>query len=66
MRQKNMRLIIVGATLIGAAVAFFLFFMSVASRSNDPTALMQTVGQVSGVVAAIGIVMMVFGYIGKR
>jgi nitrate reductase gamma subunit len=66
MRRKNWRLVIVGFVLVLAAPAFFLFFLSIASKSNDPAALMQTVGQVAGVVGAIGLVMLVIGLIGRK
>ena len=66
MRQKNMRLVIVGVVLMLAAPAFFVFFLSIAQKSNDPATLMQTVGQVSGVVGAIGLFMLVFGLIWKK
>jgi hypothetical protein len=66
MRERNMRLVIVGAVLIALAIGFFLFFTTIAGRSNDPVALMQTVGQVSGVVGAIGVVMMIVGFVGKK
>ena len=66
MRQPNKRVAITGAVLVAAAVAFFLFFLTIASKSNDPKALMETVGQVSGVAGAIGIVMIVLGLRGKN
>ncbi len=66
MRQKNMRVVITGAVLLVLAAAFFLFMMTMAPKSNDPRALMETVGQVSGVVGGIAIVMMIFGLIGKK
>jgi hypothetical protein len=44
----------------------FLFMQTMMPRSNDPVALMQTVGQVSGVVGALGLVMLIFGLIGKK
>jgi len=47
------------------AVAFFLGMQTIAPRSNDPVAMMQTVGQVAGVVAALGAVMAVIGLIGR-
>lgn len=65
MRQKNWRLI-VGGVLIVVAVGFFLFMMGIAPQSNDPAELMTTVGQVSGVVTAISIVMIVYGFMGKK
>jgi hypothetical protein len=66
MRQKNVRLVIVGAVLIVVAIGFFVGMGTMAPRSNNAVALMQTVGQVSGVVGGIGIVMLVFGLIGRK
>ncbi len=66
MRRKNWRLVIVGVVMIVMAVAFFLGMGTLAPKSNDPVALMQTVGQVSGVVGALGLVPFVFGLIGKK
>ena len=53
MRRKNWRIVIVGLVLIVVALVFFFFMLSVASKSNDPVALMQTVGTVAGVVGGI-------------
>ena len=64
--QRKQRLIIVGLVLVALAIAFFCYMLSIASRSNDPKALMQIVGQVSGVVAGIGIVMSIAGLMGKK
>ncbi len=66
MRQKNWRVLITGAVLLVLAIGFFLFMMTMAPKSTDPKALMETVGQVSGVVGGIAIVMMIFGLIGKK
>ena len=66
MRQVNRRVVITGAALIAAAIGFFLYMTSIAASSNDPKALMETVGQVSGVAGAIGVVMIVFGIRGKK
>jgi len=66
MRRRNWRLIIVGVALIAAAAGFFAYMGTLASKSNDPTVMMQTVGQVSGVVCGIALVMLLFGLIGKR
>jgi hypothetical protein len=66
MRRRNWRIVIVGFVLGLLAVGFFLYMRSIASKSTDPVALMQTVGMVSGVVCGIGIVMIVVGLIGKR
>ena len=66
MRQKNWRLVIVGSVLFVLALAFYFFMLSFASKSNDPAALMQTVGTVAGVVCGLSVVMILFGLIGKR
>lgn len=66
MRQKNLRLVVVGAVLIVAAVGFFLGMGTMAPKSNDAVALMETAGQVSGVVGALGLVMLVFGLVGRK
>ena len=66
MRQKNWRLVVVGAVLAGGAAGFFLYMQTIASKSNDPVAMMQTVGMVSGGVGGLALVMLVFGLIGKR
>jgi hypothetical protein len=66
MRRKNMRIVIVGGALITVAIAFFLFFLSIASKSNNPAELMRTVGTVSGVGIGIGVAMIVAGLIGKQ
>ena len=66
MRRRNMRLVAVGAVLIVLAVVFFLFMLSMAGKSTDPKALMETVGTVSGVVIGISVAMIVVGLIGKK
>jgi hypothetical protein len=66
MRKPNWRLVIVGAMMIVLAIAFFAGMGLAAGRSNDPAAMMQTVGTVSGVVGALGAVMAIFGLIGRR
>jgi hypothetical protein len=66
MRRKNLRIIIAGLVLIVISLVFFFFMLSVASKSNDPVALMQTVGTVAGAVGGISLVMIIIGLIGKR
>lgn len=66
MRKRNWRLIVVGFVLGLLALGFFVFMLSMKSSSNDPAALMQTVGTVSGGVGGISLVMLVFGLIGKK
>jgi hypothetical protein len=66
MRQKNMRVVITGAGLLLLVGVFFAFMLNLAPQSTDPKAMMETVGQVCGVVGAIAIAMIVFGLIGRR
>ena len=66
MRRRNMRVVVVGAVLIVLAVGFYLFMLSIASKSTDPKALMETVGTVSGVVIGISVAMIIAGLIGKK
>jgi hypothetical protein len=66
MRKKNWRLIIVGVVLAIIALGFFAFMLTIAPKSTDPVALMQTAGTVTGVVTSISLVMIVFGLIGKK
>ncbi len=66
MRRTNWRLVIVGGVLIVLAIGFFLVMLGMASKSNDPVTLMRTVGQVSGAVGGISLVMIVIGLIGKK
>ena len=66
MRRTNWRFLVVGLIMIAAAGGFFLEMGTFAVRSNDPTALMRTVGQVSGVVCALGFVLAILGILGKR
>jgi hypothetical protein len=48
------------------AIAFYFFMLSIAPKSNDPATMMRTVGQVSGVVGGISVVMIIVGLIGKK
>jgi hypothetical protein len=66
MRKRNWRLIIVGAVLLGLAGIFFLAMLGMVPKSNDPAALMRAVGQVSGAVSGISIVMIILGLIGNK
>jgi len=65
-RQKNMRVVYTGSALALCAFLFFLYMLSIASRSNNPAQLMQTVGQVAGVVIGISIAMIIAGLVGKK
>lgn len=67
MRKPNWRVVMTGLLLIVMAVGFFLFGLDfLAQKSNDPAALMQTVGTVSGVAGGLGVVMAAIGLIGRR
>ena len=66
MRKKNWRLIAVGIVLLVLAVLFFFNMRDMTPWSNDPVALMRTVGEVSGAVGGISLVMIVFGLIGRK
>ncbi len=66
MRQKNWRLVIVGGVMVALGVVFFLIMLGVAPQSTDPKALMEIVGQTSGVVMGLGVAVAVIGYIGKK
>ena len=61
MPDKNSRLTWTGAFLIALGIAFFLFFFSIASKSNDPVKLLRTVGTVSGVLLAVGVSLILAG-----
>jgi hypothetical protein len=66
MRRTNWRFVLVGLIMMVAAAGFFLEMGAMAPRSNDPVALMRTVGEVSGVVGALGLVLALLGLRGKR
>jgi TRAP-type mannitol/chloroaromatic compound transport system permease large subunit len=66
MLRKNLRVVLTGSGLFVMAIAFFLFMLSIASRSNNPVELMRTVGSVSGVVGGLAIAMILIGGIGKK
>jgi hypothetical protein len=66
MRKTNWRLVITGLALIILALVFFVGMLTMTGRSNDPAAMMQIVGQVSGAAGGIGLLMAIFGVIGRR
>ena len=55
-----------GFVLIVMALAFYFYMLSIASKSNDPVSLMQTVGAVAGAIGGLSLVMIIIGLIGKR
>jgi tellurite resistance protein TehA-like permease len=66
MRRRNLRVVMVGAVLIFLATVFFLIMAAISVKSNDPAALIDTVGQVSGALVSLGFVMIILGMIGTR
>jgi hypothetical protein len=66
MRERNWRLVAVGAVLLVLAVLFFLTMRDSTPWSNDPATLMRTVGEVSGAVGGISFVLILFGLIGRK
>jgi len=66
MRQRNVRVTIVGAILFLMALGFFFLMMSIAPRSNDPAEMLRTVGMVSGVVGGLALAMIIGGLVGKK
>lgn len=66
MKQTNWRFVIAGAVAVVLAGVFFIFMMGLAPQSADPKALMETAGSTSGVVAAIGLVLVVLGFMGRK
>lgn len=66
MQNRKKRLVLTGVVMLVAAAGFFFYMMGMAPKSNDPKMLMQTVGQVSGVVGGIGIVMLLVGLFKKN
>ncbi|HXC55077.1 MAG TPA: hypothetical protein VNU97_07265 [Rhizomicrobium sp.] len=66
MRRTNWRLVIVGLVLVVLAAGFFVVMLGMAPKSNDPVTMLRTVGQVSGAVGGIALVMVVVGLIGKK
>jgi hypothetical protein len=63
----NLRVVLTGALMIVLALAFFFGMgASMAPKSNDPAAMMQTVGMVSGAVGGLGIVMMIVGALRRK
>jgi hypothetical protein len=62
-----MRLVMTGALALFLAAAFFIgMLLLLAPKSNDPASMMRTVGQVSGVLAGLGVALLAAGLIGKK
>lgn len=67
MRERNAGLIR-GGIFAAAVGAIFFLAASVwlAPESNDPVEVMRIAGQASGVAIGVGLVMLLFGIIGKK
>jgi hypothetical protein len=66
MRRRNWRVIIAGVVLIVLAAVFFLGMMTMIPHSNDPVGMMREVGEVSGGLCGLSLVMIVVGLVGKK
>ena len=66
MRQRKWRAVFGGVFLIVVSLVFFFYMLSIASHSNDPAALMLTVGGVSGVLGGLALALILIGLIGKK
>ena len=59
-------MVIGGFIFLVFAIGFFFFMLTIAPSSTDPKAFMQIVGNVSGVVGGISLIMIIIGLIGKK
>jgi hypothetical protein len=66
MRRRNWRFVATGVLFIILAVGFFFFMTLMAPQSTDPAEMMRIVGQASGVVVGISVVLILLGLIGKK
>jgi hypothetical protein len=66
MRRRNWRFVATGVLFIILAVGFFFFMTLMAPQSTDPVEMMRIVGQASGVVVGVSIVLIILGLIGKK
>lgn len=66
MRQIKWRAIIGGVLFMIFAVAFYFIMLANVGRSTDPQEMMRLVGQISGFVFGLSIVLIIIGLIGKK
>jgi hypothetical protein len=67
MRRTNWRVVFAGGLLVVLAVAFFFgMWVFLAPKSDDPVKMMQAVGQAAGFAGGAGLVIVLFGLIGKK
>ena len=60
--MKHKRLFFAGLLAVVLAAAFFVYMQGQARASNDPVAMMRTVGQVCGVAGGIGLAMIICSF----
>jgi hypothetical protein len=63
---NNGRIVLAGAVMIVLAIGFFFYMGTTAPRSTDPVGMMKIVGETSGWVGGIGLVMILFGLFRKK
>ena len=66
MRKRNWRFVFTGFLFLALAIGFFFFMLTIAPSSTDTVEFMKIVGQASGVVGGISLVMIIIGLIGKK
>ena len=67
MRRTNWRVVFAGGLLVVLATAFFFgMWVFLAPQSDDPVKMMQAVGQAAGFAGGAGLVIVLFGLIGKK
>jgi formate/nitrite transporter FocA (FNT family) len=66
MRRIKWRSIIGGVFFMMLAVGFYFFMLANISMSTDPQEMMRLVGQLSGFVFALGVMLILIGLIGKK
>ena len=66
MRRRNWRAVTGGIVLMAMAVGFFFIMSAFAPQSMDPVEMMRIVGQVSGTMIGISLVLILIGLIGKK
>ena len=62
----NFRFVATGLLMLVLAAGFFIAMLDMAPKSTDPKELLRIVGMVSGVVGAIGALLVLFGLVGRR
>jgi len=60
--MKNPRLALAGLLAVAAGAALFFYFRENHEGATDPAELMRVVGQVSGIVAGIGLALIVMAF----